>query len=41
MTGALNGFGQDNVGQYVLSGSFSEINKNIQMIQEYQVSVLW
>ena len=32
MTGPLSSFGEDNIGQYVLGGSLSEINKNIQMI---------
>ncbi|CAF3620375.1 unnamed protein product [Rotaria sordida] len=37
MTRTLNGYGQDNVGQYVLNGSFSEVTGKIEMTQRYQI----
>ena len=36
-TGTLTGYGQDNVGQYLLSGSFSDTTGQIEMIQHYRV----
>jgi hypothetical protein len=40
MTRTLYGYGEDNVGQYVLNGSFSEATGQIEMIQHYQVGLL-
>ncbi|CAF2391996.1 unnamed protein product [Rotaria sp. Silwood2] len=37
MTRTLSGYGQDNVGQYVLNGSFSEDTGKIEMAQRYQI----
>ncbi|CAF0871686.1 unnamed protein product [Rotaria sp. Silwood1] len=37
MTRTINGYGQDNVGQYVLNGSFSEVTGKIEMTQRYQI----
>jgi hypothetical protein len=39
-TRTLHGYGEDNVGQYVLNGSFSEATGQIEMIQHYQVGFL-
>ena len=37
-TRKLQGQGADNVGQYVLNGSFSEVTGEIEMTQQYHVS---
>jgi len=36
----LQGYGEDNVGQYVLGGTFSETTGQIEMTQSYQVRLL-
>lgn len=39
MTKTLQGYGEDNVGQYALGGSFSVSKGRIELIQQYQVNM--
>ncbi|CAF3378806.1 unnamed protein product [Rotaria sp. Silwood1] len=44
MTRTINGYGQDNVGQYVLNGSFSEIgtgNQNLNLGHQDVIQLSW
>lgn len=38
MRKTLRGYGEDNVGEYVLKGSFSKSRAQIEMALQYQVS---